>query len=257
MAESWKRYVVSEPVSPLDPRLLDALRAERPAPPDARTRVRDRLESAIPAMRSRPPGGDPGGGASGAAGRGAGALGTSTVGLAAFVLGGITGAALFAALVRSPSPRVVYVDRPAPEMLARASAPPLATAPPSPIAPPVTPSPAAARSSVASSGSALVAAAGPASGPHVSRLTEERVLLDEARQALIQGEPERALGRLHLHRTRFSDGLLVEERDAMQVEALVHAGRYEEARRRAGDFRSRFPGSLFLPTVESAIASIP
>jgi hypothetical protein len=91
----------------------------------------------------------------------------------------------------------------------------------------------------------------------VSRLTEERILLDEARQALIQGEPERSLGRLDLHRTRFTDGLLAEERDAMQVEALVRAGRYDDARKRAGDFRSRLPGSLFLPTVESAIASIP
>jgi hypothetical protein len=255
MAESWKRYVVSEPVSPLDPCLVDALRAERPAPPDARARVRDRLESAIPAMRSGPPGGDPGGSASGAAGRGVGALGTSTVGLAAFVLGGVTGAALFAALARSPSPRVVYVDRAAPEVLAHEAAPPLATAPPSAKSLSVTPSPPAARSGVAFSGSAQIAAAG--SGPHVSRLTEERVLLDEARQALIQGEPERALGRLHQHRTRFSDGLLVEERDAMQVEALVHAGRHDEARRRAGDFRSRFPGSLFLPAVESAVSSIP
>jgi hypothetical protein len=38
----------------------------------------------------------------------------------------------------------------------------------------------------------------------------------------------------------------------MQVEALVRAGRSDEARNGVGAFRARSPGSLFLPTVESA-----
>jgi outer membrane protein assembly factor BamD (BamD/ComL family) len=83
------------------------------------------------------------------------------------------------------------------------------------------------------------------------------MLLDEARAALVQGDASRALERLDQHQTHFPDGLLAEERDAMQVQALVRAERYDEARARAATFRARSPSSLFLSTVESAIGSIP
>ena len=59
------------------------------------------------------------------------------------------------------------------------------------------------------------------------------------------------------HRRTFVSPILGEERDAMEVEALVKAGRYEDARARADAFRSRTPNSLFLATVEAAVASIP
>jgi hypothetical protein len=59
------------------------------------------------------------------------------------------------------------------------------------------------------------------------------------------------------HRTRFPEGLMAEEREAMAIEALVSAGQYAEARSRADAFRARSPASLFMATVDSAIASIP
>jgi hypothetical protein len=73
----------------------------------------------------------------------------------------------------------------------------------------------------------------------------------------LEGEPTRAVERLDRHRVHFPEGLLVEERDAMRVEALVKAGRYDDARSLTGAFRARWPTSLFLATVDSAIASIP
>jgi hypothetical protein len=83
------------------------------------------------------------------------------------------------------------------------------------------------------------------------------MLLDEARGALVQGDPNRALGRIEQHRRTFASPILGEERDAMEVEALMKAGRTAEARAKADAFGRRTPNSLFLPAVESAIESIP
>jgi len=89
------------------------------------------------------------------------------------------------------------------------------------------------------------------------QLTAERVLLDEARGALVQGDPNRALDRIERHRRTFVTPILGEERDAMEVEALVKVGRAAEARAKASAFRRHTPDSLFLPAVESAVESIP
>lgn len=254
---------MTEPESPLDRRLLAVLRSQRPVPRDVRARVRARLETAIPEMRRGPAGGDGGGGTTGGAARGLGAFGAPTIGITAFILGGVTGAALFAAMSRAAPPRVVYVDRPVAPIAAAALNPPAVT---STLTPPVVPTesrPAApaqtsiARMAPVTSAAPARAAGRPLSAHRPSGLTEERMLLDEARAGLIQGEADRALERLALHRSRFAEGQLNEERDAMLVEALVLAGRFDEARQHAGAFEAQSPSSLFLPTVESAIATIP
>ncbi len=229
--------MVNDPVSPLDPRLLDALRAERAAPDEARLRVRARLEAIVPEMRRSNGGGGGGAGT-------AGALGAYTSAVTAFVIGGVTGAALLAAIAGSRPPRIVYVDRV------------------SPAATTVVAAPAAAPAVAIPSATVAVTAPRPpsvyaASGSGVSRFAAERLLLDEARADLLQGEPARAVNRLELHRKRFPEGLLVEERDAMRVEALVQSARYDEARALAANFRARSPDSLFAATVDSAIAKIP
>jgi len=238
---------VSETLPPLDPRLRRALRAEPPAPSEARERVRTRLAMAIPAMRRDPSGGTPQGGAGSGSLAG---LGPGTIAVSAFVLGGITGAALLAALVGRPAPRVVYVDRPV--------LPAVAAAQPTLAAPPVE-AVVTAPAEIAPAPSAHVAAAPSATAPAArpSRFAAERMLLDEARAALVQGAPDHSFELLAAHRTRFPDGLLAEERDAMEVEALVNAGRYADARTRADAFHARSPKSLFTATVDSAIASIP
>ena len=267
---------MSEQVPPLDRRLLDALRADLPAPSEARDRARARLVAAIPAMRGSTPGDHGGGGDGGAAGgslKSAARFGARTLGLG-FVVGGMAGAALFAALAKSPAPRIVFVDRPAPQAATMLPPEPMAetskTTPATGITPhvaamaaagaphtstaqPVDPGPTPASAAVHTS--AQAARSSPSS--RASRLGQERLLLDEARAGLVEGDPERALQKLESHRAHFADGLLAEEREAMLVEALVRLGRYDEAREGANRFRARAPGSLFLPTVESAIASIP
>ena len=222
---------MSESIPPLDPELLEAMRAPEQAPPEVRARARDRLLRAV---------GLAGGAA--AAGAASRALGR-TVGLTAlaFVLGGVVGARLQAMYGRESVARVVYVDRvltPQPSRPNDVAVTPVA--PPTP-APPV--------------GNAAPAAAS-APPARASQLSAERIVLDEARGALAQGDPARAIERLDHHRRAFPAPLLGEERDAMWVQALVKAGRPDEARARAEAFRRRYPDSLFSSVVDSAIDSL-
>jgi hypothetical protein len=172
------------------------------------------------------------------AARALGSYGTTAV---AFITGGVIGAALYAGLAKAPPPQVVYIDRP--------------IAQPAPAAPP-----SGEPSAIPTTSSVAVPSAIPHASPtrnHASQLSAERVILDEARTAISQGDPQRGLDRLDQHRRLFPNALLAEERDALQVQALVKAGRYDEARSRADSFRKRAPSSLFLPMVDAAIDSIP
>jgi hypothetical protein len=240
---------VTEPNSPVDARDLELLRAEQGPDRVVRARVRSRLAGAIPIG---------GGGSSGDGGPGtdgpapsrppsaAGATGSLVsygTAAVAFLAGGVVGAALYAGLAKTPSPQVVYVDRPV-----VVSAPP--AAPPS-----SEPAPVPQTSPAAPVTSAVARSIPPKS--RASQLSAERVLLDEARSAIAQGDSQRGLDHLERHRRLFPNALLAEERDALQVQALVKAGRYDDARARADSFRRRTPGSLFLPTVDAAIGSIP
>jgi hypothetical protein len=159
----------------------------------------------------------------------------------AFVVGGASGAALHARLSAQP-PQVVFLDRVIPVATPQPSREPSPTivASESPPAPSI---PRPARPS--------------SSATHASQLIAEKVLLDEARAGLVQGEPSRAIERLERHRRTFLNPVLAEERDAMWVEALAQAGRPAEARAHADAFRRTYPSSLFLATVDSAIAAIP
>lgn len=251
---------MTESVPPLDPELRILLRANPPAPPDARQRVRSRLASSAPGFV--PMGGAP----AAAAGGALGALPTGALVFGAFVLGGLAGAVLFARLAREPQARVVYVDRPVPEVVASPPEAPSPAAHPeaSSVAtrPEAAPEPTKAalfeaRSSEPPPPEAALHVVQATRPPRASQLAAERTLLDEARAALVQEAPERAIGLLNQHARRFPTAILGEERDAMQVEALVDAGRSSEARARADAFRVQRPNSLFLGTVESAIASIP
>jgi hypothetical protein len=225
---------VAESMPPLDPRVLAELRVESAPPPETQARVRTRLEAQIPALRrtSRGPNGQVGSTAS---------LGRFAIHVTTFVLGGVAGAGVFASLQHPPAPQIVYVDRPAP---APVSPPPIAVPSTAPTAIP-TPPPKAVVGSP--SGESL-------SGP--SQLAAERRLLDSARSVLVGGDPNNALSLLDAHRARFPRGVLAEERDALSIQALVKAGRNDEARTQAQVFRERSPDSLFSSAVESAIESI-
>jgi hypothetical protein len=170
----------------------------------------------------------------------------------AFVLGGVVGVGLYAALAPAPAPRIVYVDRPAPTIEAATVATAAVTR--TPEAPPAASNPSPTTTTTAAASFGGDPRVGSTRG---SQLSAERILLDEARAAIAQGDPGRAIERLERHRRTFSQPLLGEERDAMWVQALVKAGRYDEARARASTFRRRSPDSLFSSVVDSAIDSIP
>ena len=57
------------------------------------------------------------------------------------------------------------------------------------------------------------------------------------------------------HGRRFPNGRLAEEREALRVRSLAHAGRGDEARRALASFGKRFPHSAFLPRLQEAARS--
>lgn len=76
-----------------------------------------------------------------------------------------------------------------------------------------------------------------------SSLHEESLLLLRARRAWQSGDCEGALARLDEARARFPNGGLVQEREALSIEALACAGRAEEASTRAAAFLRDYPTS--------------
>jgi hypothetical protein len=224
---------------PVDPRALEALRRdrERPAPDDARASVASRLGVSGPYPGPRP--------RRGALARpGAGRAHTTGLLAATFIAGGVVGAMVHSRLTPAPAARIVYVDRPAPSVPSTAFAT-ATTQVPGPGAP--------ALSAIAIP--ATVAPSPPRAG--LAQLDAERALLDTARAALVSGDSATALQALDRHTQAYRRPILGEERDALFVQTLVRAGRYDEARARADAFRRDAPQSLFRPAVDAAIASIP
>jgi hypothetical protein len=85
------------------------------------------------------------------------------------------------------------------------------------------------------------------------QLAAERVLVEQARSALARGQPKNALEVLLRHQHDWPLGQLVEEREALWILALIADGRKEEARGRADLFRERYPKSILLRSINSAL----
>ncbi len=85
-------------------------------------------------------------------------------------------------------------------------------------------------------------------------LARERGLIERARAKLRTGHPEVALGILREHRRAFPQGILVEERLGLQVQALAASGDMKTAEQLARDFRTRFPQSPLQPAIDAALA---
>jgi hypothetical protein len=204
----------------IDPSLGKLFREEPipQPPPEAQARVLARLEAALPAPHPI-------------------THAALAKGLAVFVLGAIAGGTGVAVLRPPPPERLVYVDRPAPPPVPSATLPvPAATSAAPAPRPSAEPRP---------------------SAPRANGVSEERSLLDDARQRLAAGDADLALKRVAEHERRFPNGVLLEEREALAIQALVNAGRYDEARARAEAFRKRSPNSVFLPAIDTTLRSIP
>ncbi len=95
----------------------------------------------------------------------------------------------------------------------------------------------------------------PPLGLPAADLIAERLLLDDARAALLRGEGSKAIPTLSEHVRRYPKGRLAEERDALLVQALVRSGRRAEAFERGERFIRQYPGSLLAPAVRDALAT--
>ncbi len=170
---------------------------------------------------------------------------------AGFVAGAVTGATVRGALEDRPRERGVVTAVSARQTTAPSAVPSGAIPAPAPeVAPaPIVPRRSAERSpGPAPDGSKRAGA---------SDLSAEQALLDTARAALVRGQAPDALAPLARHARQFPHGALSEERDALEVNALVASGRYAEARELGERFLAEHPGSLLQPSVRAALAAIP
>ena len=85
----------------------------------------------------------------------------------------------------------------------------------------------------------------------------ENALITRAQSALARRQPSGALEALRTHAEQFPDGQLVEEREAMWVQALASTGDLDGARARAARFHRRFPDSPLGPAVDAAVVERP
>jgi TolA-binding protein len=81
---------------------------------------------------------------------------------------------------------------------------------------------------------------------------EELALLDRAYRA-VKSDARAALELASEHARRFPASALVQEREAIAIEALGALGRGEEARARAAAFLERYPGSALRRRVERSV----
>ena len=244
-------------MSELDPEIAAMLRREgtrTSIPADAAARLEARVAASI--------GGGGGGGGDGGPGAGAGA----GAGAGVKVLGVLAVAAGVAALVivvarRSETPIAPLPASSASSVVARPAESVEIPAPSSTVVSVSVDSlPSAALPSAAGPRARLAVDAGAAGSSLSERAdaadegTSERTLLDTARRALASGDHAGALRALEEHRLSHANGRLAEEREALWVRTLAGNSRMPEARAAAERFRARWPGSVLLPAVESALA---
>lgn len=87
-----------------------------------------------------------------------------------------------------------------------------------------------------------------------SRLREESALLGEARGALRGGDAAHALALLDAARTRFPDGILGQEREALTIEALARSGQAAAASARARAFLVAYPSSAHAERIQTFVS---
>lgn len=84
-------------------------------------------------------------------------------------------------------------------------------------------------------------------------LAEEHRMLSAAQRALTQRDANAALASVRAHSQRFAHGALAEERDALEIRALLLADREQDARSLAQRFRRRYPDSVFIATIDERL----
>jgi hypothetical protein len=251
--------MIDHDFKPLPPDLEVLLQCERRAPgpdPQVRARVRSRLAITLGLTglgSSAAAGASPASAPAAAAPTAAPALGPPAL----FKMGfGVVGALVLAAGTylalrpEVPQPAASSSGVPVPQSLPKESPPAASPAPSSVVT--------HAIGRVGADASTL----SPGSTPRHRSISEtadalaaERALLDRARNALIRGDMGQALKLTAHHAHQFPRGQLAEERDSLAIRALVQEGELDAARARASQFRARYPHSIFLPALETALSS--
>jgi hypothetical protein len=162
--------------------------------------------------------------------------------MSAAIVGGAVGAAGHAWVSSKSAPVAPPAPAPAaPKVVPVASTEPLPTVAPEPPA------------------SAAPSATPPSSAPRTEErargarsLRAERLLIETASAALVRGDNASAIAALRRHARTFPNGDLAEEREVLLVKALSASGDDAAAKRRAKDFKHKFPGSLQQDSVDKA-----
>ena len=88
--------------------------------------------------------------------------------------------------------------------------------------------------------------------PSVEDVRAEASLVDRAKRSLV-GSPSMALELTNEAKRDFPNGMLVEEREAIAVQALAKLGRAEQAKQRGERFLSRYSRGAHASAVRSAL----
>jgi len=146
-------------------------------------------------------------------------------------------------------------DRPAPQRTQPAATAPAPAAAPTPAAQPAPQPPVSEPPPPQASAPPPAPRTRPSQrlAPGAPDATTEMELLGAAHQALRAGTPQRALDLAREHETRFRSGTLVQEREAIAIEALVRLRRAAQAARRLDAFVQRFPTSSYRKRLENLI----
>lgn len=187
-------------------------------------------------------------GTSGAAAAGAKTAVATTASLSAAKIGAIVlvSAAAGAGVSRVVEhryfpPEPVVIERVVPAPMPVVVAPPVVEVPPAPVVV-ETPKPVVR----------VEKPAEPREKPEVIS-SKERQLVESARTALLRGDAQAALTAIASHRAQFPTGQLAEERDSLEVQALVHSGRIDDARAAAKRFRATYRDSVLGPAVDAFV----
>lgn len=116
---------------------------------------------------------------------------------------------------------------------------------------PVEDLPTAAPDERAPSGPRTVGHPTSSAGDAAPTMDDELEAVDRARASLAGGRAEETLARVEAYRTRYREPHFGDEADALEVQALAVLGRTDEARRKAEQFLSAHPRSLYTQRVRS------
>lgn len=229
---------------------LSALRPSRPLPEEVRERSAHRIAImvAFPAFMA--------------------AIFT-TKGVAAAILAGCVTAAVVVSVVVSsshaPPPRPLHAHAPIAIESASVQSTSInvamaraATAPASTSSAPAfalvhaTPSPVSSNAGVAKPSAPASAPTPAESSSSADPLQEEVHLLQDAK-AHVTSAPLTALARVHEHEVKFPHGTLAIEREMVAVEALMSAGRRQDARARAARLRPSLGGSIYAERLDALV----